>query len=124
MKQPRNHRQIQRAHLMNWTMKGLILLALQAGSLSSLFGQNHVQFAVYMLSQEQTTSHVTPKVPVGSEGAPQCEISETREIKIICMYTATPRSPKLGKEEQRIVLDRAVLSFGTVRDSYMIVDLT
>jgi hypothetical protein len=40
------------------------------------------------------------------------------------MYTATPRSPKRGKDEQRIVLNRAELAFGTIRDSYMVVDLT
>jgi hypothetical protein len=105
-------------------MEGLLLLALQAASLSSLLEHNHVQFAVYMLSQEQTTSRATPRVPVGSEGAPHCEISETHEIKITCMYTATPRSPKRGKDEQRIVLNRAELAFGTIRDSYMVVDLT
>jgi hypothetical protein len=109
---------------MNWTMNGLILLALQAASLSPLFGQNHVQFGVHMLSQEQTTSRVTAPVSVGSAGAPHCEVNETREIKISCTYTATPRPLKRGTEEQRIVLNRAVLSFGTIRDSYMLVDLT
>lgn len=109
---------------MNWTMNGLILLALQVASLSSVFAQNHLQFAARMLSQEQTASRVTARVPVGSAGAPHCEVIETHEIKINCTYTATPRSSKRGTGEQRIVLNRAVLSFGTIRDSYMLVDLT
>lgn len=109
---------------MKWNIKGLTLLALQAASFSSLFGQNHVQFAAYMFRQEQTTSRVTPPVPAESAVAPHCEIIETQEIKITCTYTATPRFSARGTDEARIVLNRAVLSFGTKRDSYMLVDLT
>jgi len=105
-------------------MNGLTLLVLHAASLSLLFVQNHFQFAVYMLGQEPTSSRASTRVPDESATAPRCEVSETQEIKITCTYTATPRSSKQGADEQRIVLNRATLSFGTKRDSYMLIDLT
>jgi hypothetical protein len=102
-------------------MKGLTLLALQAASLSSMFGQNQVQFAVH---NQQKAPRVPAPVQAGSIAAPHCEITGTQEIKIACTYTPVPRSSQSGKDELRIVLNRAVLSFGTIRDSYMLIDLT
>jgi hypothetical protein len=109
---------------MDYVMKGLVLFALQAASLGSLLGQNGVQFALDEFSQEQTTPRVAAPVPPDSASAPHCEILRTQEIKITCTYTPTPRSSPTGKDQPRIVLNRAVLSFGTVRDSFMLVDLT
>jgi hypothetical protein len=109
---------------MKWTMNGLALLALRGASLCSLFGRTGVQFALDKFGQEQPTSRVTVPVPAESAAAPHCEIIETKEIKITCTYTPTPQSSPSGKDELRIVLNRAVLSFGTIRDSYMLIDLT
>jgi hypothetical protein len=109
---------------MKWMMESLALLVLQAASLGSFFGQNGVQFALCKVSQEQKASRVTAAVPAESATAPHCGILGTQEIKITCTYTPTARPSPRSKEELRIVLNRAVLSFGTIRDSYMLIDLT
>ena len=84
---------------MHWIASGLTLVALHA-----------VSFRV--------SAPVTPR----SATASVCETVEAQEVKITCTYTATPRPS--NPDEQRIVLNRAVLSFGTKRDSFMFVDLT
>lgn len=109
---------------MKWTMEGLALLLLQAASLGSFFGQNGVQLALCKVSQEQKASRVTAAVPAESAAAPHCEIIGTQEIRITCTYTPILRSSPSGNGDLRIVLNRAVLSFGTIRDSYMLIDLT
>ncbi len=109
---------------MNSTLKGLTLLALQAGFLASLSRGSPIQFDAGILSQEQVTSHVSDQVPPGLPAAPRCETIGTEDLKITCTYTATVRPPNRGKDKQRIVLNRAELSFGTKRDSYMLIDLT
>jgi len=109
---------------MKWAKIGIALLALQAASHGSLFGQNGVQFALDKFGQEQPASSAAVPVPVESANAPHCEILGTEEIKITCTYTPTPRPAPSGKDKFRIVLNRAALSFGTVRDSYMDIDLT
>jgi len=109
--------------IMRQTMNGFALLALEAASLSSLFGQHGVQFAPHKVSQELTTSRATAPA-ADSVAAPHCEVLGTQEIRITCTYTPTPHSSPRGKDQRRIVLNRALLSFGTEHESFMVVKLT
>jgi len=84
---------------MYWIATGLTLLVLHAASFRS-----------------------SAPITLGSATAPVCETIEAQEVMITCTYTATPRSS--NPDRQRIVLNRAVLSFGTKRDGFMFVDLT
>jgi len=105
-------------------MKGLALLVLQAASFRSGFVQSKVQCALHQVSGEPTTSGATAMVPPDSATAPQCEILGIQKIKITCTYTPTTHSSPRGKDQSRIVLNRALLSFGTEHESFMVVKLT
>ncbi|MBZ5660225.1 MAG: hypothetical protein LAO08_07425 [Acidobacteriia bacterium] len=63
-----------------------------------------------------------PAVPQASASAPQCSTMGTSELTITCSYMAA--SPADSRSAQRIILNRAVLSFNTSDESQMRVELT
>jgi hypothetical protein len=66
----------------------------------------------------QTSS---PNKPVG---APRCKAAGEAEISISCKYKAAPRAASQHGDEPRMVLLRATLSFGTVHESFLLINLT
>jgi Domain of unknown function (DUF4832) len=104
-------------------MKPLSIFAFLTFSLASLCWPG-AKSKLDKFIQDRKSSGATP--PASSETAtgPRCEVIGDRDKKITCTYTPTTRSSRESKDEIRIVLNGAVLSFGTIRDSYMLVDLT
>ena len=102
----------------------LAFLRFALASYCWLFGLSGIQIGPNNLIQQRDTRGVTALPPSEASTAPHCEITGVRDLKITCQYSPTRRSSTGSKDEIRLVLNRAVLSFGTVRDSFMFVDLT
>ena len=99
------------------------LLVLLGASVYPLSGQTGVRSFLHNFPTHRGNFRVTIAVPDASAG-PRCEIVGAREIKVTCTYTPTPRSLTSSQDETRLVLNRAMLTFDTIREGYMFVDLT
>jgi hypothetical protein len=59
-----------------------------------------------------------------SSTSPRCDIAGSKEITIICHYTASPVTGAESDRQPRVVINDASLSFETGEENYMRVGLT
>ena len=59
-----------------------------------------------------------------SPAAPQCEIAETNQITIVCMFSPAATSSADARSVPRVILNRAEMSFKTSSESHMRIQLS
>jgi hypothetical protein len=90
-------------------------------SVSSATGQDGAHRTSSDTAKAQSTSAAAH---ADSSTSPRCDISGTREITVVCHYTASPATGRRSDRQPRVVINDASLSFETNEENYMHVELT